>query len=145
MRSEGSDPKELEKEPERSDKVIEAFQNMMIKALRSGSSSKGEDLDSLIGSLKKKLDVNIKVIKVKKISSDERYGLLDSGATNNVREVEEEEDLEGVVPIDVEVAFDGLVNTKLFMTKEGTILGLKGTEAIVSMNLLVEELGYSVT
>ena len=70
---------------------------------------------------------------------------MDSGATNNVREIEDGEDLKGIVPIDVEVAFDGLVNTQLFMTKEGTTLGPEGTEAILSMNLLVEELGYYVS
>jgi len=143
LRQEGSDPREPEREPE---KVIEAFQTMMIKALKEGpKTTQGEELDTLIGSLKKKLEVNVKVIKVRKITSEVRYGLLDSGATNNVRELEESEDLQGVIPIDVEVAFEGTVNAQLFMNKEGTILGPKGTEAIVSMNLLVEELGYEVS
>jgi flagellar motility protein MotE (MotC chaperone) len=40
------------------------------------------------------------------------------------------------------VAFESVVPTELFITKQGTILGPKGTESILSMNLLVEELGY---
>ena len=139
-----SDPKEPETEPE---KVIEAFQSMMIKALKERPSTQGErveDLDTLIGSLKKKLDVNVKTIKITKCV-DIRYGLLDSGATNNVREVEEEgEDLSSVIPIEVEVAFEGSVKAELYMNKEGTILGPKGTETIVSMSALIEELGYKV-
>jgi len=143
LRQEGSDPKEPEREPE---KILENFQTMMIKALKEkGSSTHSEELDTLIGSLKKKLDVKIQTIKVRKVIPEKRYGLLDSGATNNVREIKDgEEDLSGVVPIDVEVAFEGTVNTQLFMNKEGTILTPKGTEAIVFMNLLVKELGYKV-
>ena len=118
----------------------------MIKALRerTETQSSGEGIDDIIGPLTKNLDVNIKVIKVKKVLSERKYRLLDSGATNNAREAKEDEDLEGVVPIDVKVEFEGAVNTRLFMTPEGTILGPKGTEAIVSMSLLVEEIGCSI-
>jgi hypothetical protein len=90
------------------------------------------------------LNANVKVIKVKRVSNDERWGLLDSGATNNVREWEESDKSEDLVPIQVEVAFESVVPTELFITKQGTILGPKGTESILSMNLLVEELGYSI-
>ena len=47
-----SDPKELENEP-----ILEAFQTMMIKALkeRTATSNQGEDLDDMITSLRKKL------------------------------------------------------------------------------------------
>jgi hypothetical protein len=141
LRSEPSDPKEPELEPER---LISAFQEMMVKTLKEKTRSKGEDLDGLIGTLKEKINANIKVIKVKKVT-DERWGLLDSGATNNVREWSKDDEGEDIVPIQVEVAFEGTVPTELFITKQGTILGPKGTESIVSMNLLVEELGFEIS
>jgi hypothetical protein len=69
---------------------------------------------------------------------------LDSGATNNVREVKKEEDFDGVVPIEVSLAFESGVQAQLFINKEGTILGPKGTETIVSMSALVE-VGFEVS
>ena len=69
--------------------------------------------------------------------------MLDSGATNNVREVKKDEDFDGVVPIEVSVAFESEVQAQLFINRVGTILGPKGTETIVSMNALVE-VGFGV-
>ena len=61
----------------------------------------------------------VKAIKVKKLSTDEqRYGLLDSGATHNVREVKREEDYQSLIPIKVEVAFESRVKERLFMNKK---------------------------
>jgi len=137
-----SDPKEPENEP-----ILEAFQTMIVKALKERSStstsSQGEDLDDVITSLKKKLDAKVKTIRINKATSSGRKGLLDSGATNNVREVKRDEDFDGVVPIEVSVAFESEVQAQLFINREGTILGPKGTETIVSMNALVE-VGFEV-
>ena len=60
--------------------------------------------------------------------------MLDSGATNNVREVKKKESLKGLIPIEVEVAFDSEVKADLFMNRYGTIVGPEGTETIVSMH-----------
>ena len=72
-----------------------------------------------------------------------KYGLLDSGATHNVRAIRSDEDYESLVPIEVQVAFDSEVKTELFMNREGTIIGPKGTETIVSMCEVVHA-GYVV-
>ena len=74
-----------------------------------------------------------KTIKIRKIKKDEkRYGLLDSGATNNVREVKKKESLKGLAPIAVEMAFDSEVKAYLFIITDVTIIGPEGTETIVS-------------
>ena len=106
---------------------------MMVKTMKEKTRTKGEDLDGLIGTLRERMNANIKVIKVKKVS-DERWGLLDSGASNNVIEWNKDDEGEDIVPIQVEVAFEGTVPTELIITKQRTILGPKGTESIVSMN-----------
>ena len=50
----------------------------------------------------------------------------------------------GVVPIEVSVAFESEVQAQLFINKEGTILGPKGTETMVSTNALVK-VGFEVS
>ena len=83
---------------------------------------------------------SVKAIKIEKICKDEkRFGLLDSGATDNVREVKKKENYKGLIPIEVEVAFD----SELFMNPYGTIIGPEWTKTIVSMNELVKA-GYEV-
>ena len=117
-----SDPKEPENEP-----ILEALQTMFVKALkeRTSTSSQGEDLDDAITSSKKKLDAKVKTIRINKATSSGRKGLLDSGATNNVREVKRDEDFDGVVPIEVSVAFESEVQAQLFINRERAILGPK--------------------
>ena len=89
------------------------------------------------------MEAKAKTIKVKRINKDEkRYGLLDSGATNNVREVKKKESLAGCKPVEVEVAFDTKVRKSLVMNPEGTIIGPEGTETIVSVHEAVE-IAYS--
>ena len=89
----------------------------------------------MIETIKMTMEVKAKTIKVKRINKDEkRYGLLDSGATNNVRELKKKESLKGLVPIEVEIAFDSEVKADLFMNPEGTIIGPEGTETIVSVH-----------
>jgi len=145
LKAEGSDPREPEREPEKFEKVLDAFHTTVVKALKSSSASTQlEDLDSIIGSIKDKLGVNVKAIKIKRLNEDLKFGLLDSGATNNVRAIKDNEDMSFASPIEVEVAFDSEVQAQLFINREGTILGPKGTESIVSMNLLVKELQYEV-
>ena len=86
----------------------------MIKALRerqteTASRPNTEDLDSLVEALTK-FNKSIKAFKIKKSEpKEERYGLLDSGATHNVREVKEDEEHHTLIPIEVEVAFDSEV------------------------------------
>ena len=48
-----------------------------------------------------------------------------------------------MIPIKVRVAFESKVESQLFMTRQGTIVGPKGTETIVSMNELVK-IGWKV-
>ena len=43
-----------------------------------------------------------------------------------------------LIPINVKVAFESKVETRLFMTRHGTIVGPKGTETIVSVNDLAK-------
>ena len=50
--------------------------------------------------------------------TEEMYGLIDSGATHNVRELKENEDYRGLFPIEVEVAFNSEVKIALFMNKK---------------------------
>ena len=69
--------------------------------------------------------------------------MLDSGATNNVREVKKKGNYKGLVGIEVEVAFKSEVKAELFMNPYGTIIGPEGTETIVSMHELVKA-GYEV-
>jgi hypothetical protein len=89
------------------------------------------------------MEVKAKTIKVKRIKKDEkRHGLLDSGATNNVREVKKRESLTGCKPVEVEIAFDSEVRKSLVMNPERTIIGPEGTETIVAVHEAVE-VGYS--
>ena len=91
------------------------------------------------------MNTKIKAFRIKDDEEDdERYGLLDSGATHCVREVQEEEEDHSLIPIDVQVAFSSEVKTKLFMTKFGTIVGPKGTETIISMSDLTKA-GWKVS
>ena len=56
------------------------------------------------------------MIKIKKFCKDEKqFGLLDSGATKHVREVKKKENFKGLVPIEVEVAFDSEVQAELLL------------------------------
>ena len=95
-------------------------------------------MDDVLTSLKKKLDATVKTIRINIATSQGRKGILDSGATNNVREVKKDEDFDGVVPIEVSVAFESEVQAQLFINREGAILGPKVTETLVSMHALVE-------
>ena len=52
----------------------------------------------------------VKAFRTKKIHpEEERFGLLDSGATHNVRELKDDEDYQSLIPIEVEVAFNSEV------------------------------------
>ena len=101
-------------------------------------------MDALIATLKNKFVGSVKAIKIRKIRKDQkRFGLLDSGATNNVREAKKKENYKGLIPIEVEVAFDSEVKAELFVNPYGTVVGSEGTETIVSMNELVKA-GYEL-
>ena len=81
----------------------------------------------------------MKAIKIKKFAKEEqRCGSLDSRATSNVREVKDNENFKGIAPIEVEVAFESEVKAELFINPEGTIIGPKGAETILSMNELAK-------
>ena len=117
----------------------------MIKLLeeKEGRNNPIEEIRLIVDAIKKTMDVKAKTMKIRKFRKDEkRYGPLDSGATNNVREVKKKESLKGLVPIEVEVAFDSEVKADLFMNTYGTIIGPEGTETIVSMHEAIEA-GYS--
>lgn len=107
LRRNYSDPKEPETEPQ---KVLSAWEKKVIKAMRERpekipSQSNPEELETLVEALTK-LNTKIKAFRIKDIEEDgERYGLLDSGATHSVREVQEKEEYHTLIPIDVQVAF----------------------------------------
>ena len=86
-----------------------------------------EDLESLVDALTKfTTKIGFKALRIKDDKEeDEKYGLLDSGATHCVREVQEEEEYHSLIPIDAQVAFSSKVETKLFMTRHGTKRVLK--------------------
>jgi hypothetical protein len=145
LRRNDSDQTEPENEPQ---KILSDLEQKVIKALRErreklASQSNPEDLDTLVEALAK-LRTKIKAFKIKDDDEDgERYGLLDSGPTHCVREVQEKEEYHTLIPIDVQVAFSSEVKTKLFMTKFGTIVGPKGTDTIISMSDLTKA-GWNV-
>ena len=94
-------------------------------------------MNTLLNALKTTLEVktSLKTKKIRNVQTDEkRYGLLDSGATNNVREMKKKERYKGLIPIEIEVAFDSEVTTSLFINPYGTIIGPEGTKNIASMN-----------
>ena len=76
----------------------------MAKALREKKESgmkrgKEEDIEALIASLQTLTTNRVKTIRAKKLSKDEqRYGLLDSGATRAVREIKKEEVCQSLIP-----------------------------------------------
>jgi hypothetical protein len=53
--------------------------------------------------------------KVRVGREEKRYGLLDSGATHNSREIKKDENYQGLVPAEVKVALDSEVKAELFM------------------------------
>jgi hypothetical protein len=148
----GKEDRELQKqdsnatEPENEPgKQLEEFQKTVVKMLKEKDRINNplEELGLMIETIKKSMDVKAKTIKVKRINKDEkRYGLLDSGATNNVREVKKKDNLAGCKPVEVEIAFDTEVLKSLVMNPEGTIIGPEGTETIVAVHEAVE-VGYS--
>ena len=53
-----------------------------------------EELQAMFETLKKTTDAKAKTIKIRIVKKDEkRYGLLDSGATNNVREMKKKKNV----------------------------------------------------
>ena len=124
---------------------MEEFQKTVVKMLKEKDRINNplEELGLMIETIKKSMEVKAKTIKVKRINKDEkRYGLLDSGATNNVREVKKRENLTGCKLVAVEIAFDSEVRKSLVMNPEGTIIGPEGTETIVAVHEAIE-VGYS--
>ena len=70
-----------------------------------------EDFESNIDTLKK-FHTNVKMIKIKKVEKKEKkHGLLDSGATHNVRAIKKDENYADLLPIEVEVAFDSEIKS----------------------------------
>jgi len=120
------------------------FQKLMVKALQAQEKKSGpEDLEDILKSLKK---ANMKTIRVKSTSiKTDRRGLIDSGATNPVRELESEEELMTCQPVNVEVAFKEEVESVLMINEWGTVIGPQGTETILPMNDMVQWLKCNVT
>ena len=88
--------------------------------------------------------IGFKALRIKEEKDfEEQYGLLDSGASHCVREAKDDEEFHSLIPIKVNVAFKSKVESQLFMTRQGTIVGPKGTETIVSMNELAK-IGWKV-
>jgi hypothetical protein len=86
--------KEPHAEPQRQ---LTAFEKTAVKALiektELSKQDKDEDVAALIASLQSIATTRIKTVKLKKVSEEtQRFGILDSGATHNVRELKEEED-----------------------------------------------------
>ena len=142
LKAKESDPKEPDAEP----RQVELEQKV-VKALKEKQEATGrsclDDLDSIVDALTKLKQVKTCRIKKSEEGKGKRFGLIDSGATHNVREAKEDEEHHTLIPIEVEVAFDSEVRTKLFMTRRGTIVGPRGTETILSMHE-VTAAGYKV-
>ena len=102
--------------------------------------SNPEELETLVDVLTKlNAKIGFKAIRIKEERNpEEQYGLLDSGASHCVREAKDDEKFHSLIPIKVNVAFKSKVESQLFMTRQGTIVGPKGTETIVSMNELAK-------
>ena len=98
----------------------------------------------MIASLQAIPTSKVKTIRKKKsLQSKERFGIIDSGATHNVREIKDEEDVQRLTPTEVLVAFDQKIQKGLFINQSGTVIGPKGTESIISMNEVIK-IGYEV-
>ena len=100
--------KEPDAEPQR---PLTEFEKTVAKAVREKKDFSKEDTDdevkALIASLQSIPTTKIKTARVKKSSEgQERFGILDSGATHNVRELKDEEDVRRLAPTEVLVAFD---------------------------------------
>ena len=54
--------------------------------------------------------------------------MLDSGATNIVREAKENDNFKGAVTIEVEVAFESEATAELYINPEGTIIRPDGQQ-----------------
>ena len=91
------------------------FERIMLAALKkeqqkTEEQSSKNDIESIIDTLKYYSNKKIEAIQLNKVSKTEkRYGLIDSGATRNVRELKANEDYRGLFPIEVEVAFNSEV------------------------------------
>ena len=58
--------------------------NTMLYLEKDKINNPAEELQAMLETLKKTMDAKAKTIKIRKVKKDEkRYGLLDSGATNN--------------------------------------------------------------
>ena len=107
------------------------FEKSVIKTLKEKNPEKSspksiDDVETIIETLKL-FNGKVKTIRIKRVGHEEmKYGLLDSGATHNVRAIRSDEDYKSLVPIEVQVAFDSEVKTELFMNREGAIIGPKG-------------------
>jgi hypothetical protein len=142
LQKQDSNATEPENEP---GKQLEEFQKTVVKMLKEKDRINNplEELGLIVETIKKTMEVKAKTIKIKRINKDEkRYGLLDSGATNNVREVKKRENLAGCKPVEVEIAFDTEVLKSLVINPEGTIIGPEGAETIIAVHEAVEA-GYS--
>ena len=53
------------------------------------------------------------------------------------------ESMKGLIPIEVEVAFESEVKAELYINRFGTIVGPEGTETIVTLSEAIEA-GYEV-
>ena len=138
LKTQDSDPKEPDAEPK---VVLSEFEKTIIKTLKEKKPERSpksiDDMDTIIETLRL-FDGKVKTIRIKRVGQEQiKYGLLDSGATHNVRAIRSDEDYESLVPVEVQVAFDSEVKTELFMNREGAIIGPKGTETIVSVHEVV--------
>ena len=102
-----------------------------------------DEVKALIDSLHTISTSKIKTIRIKKINHEEqRFGIIDSGATHNVREVRDDDQLERMTPTEVQVAFER-IHQGLYINEHGTVIGPKGTESIVSTHE-VTKIGYEI-
>ena len=119
----------------------------MVKKIKKKVHNPVEELATILDTLRKSIDAKtkaIKAIKIRKVKKDERrHGLLDSGATNSVREMKKNESMKGLIPIEVEVAFESEVKAELYINRFGKIVGPEGTETIVALSEAIEA-GYEV-
>jgi hypothetical protein len=119
LKAQGSDATEPDAEPKEPEKMLAQlaqFQKLMVKALQAQEpKSDKDDLEDILTSLKK---AGLKTIRVKSTTTKEhRKGLIDSGATNAVREINEEKELQSCHPVNVEVAFKQEITSVLMINE----------------------------
>ena len=98
-----------------------------------------KDLQKQLDGMRERMRLNQITLKLSKVETGGGRGLVDSGATNPLRPLEEGEDISGYERREVELAAGETF--PLSVTPAGTLVAPRGTQPIVPMGALVKVLG----